>query len=77
MVLVNDKKPQTPKPKLNLNGGGKMPRIRRNFKSIDEISEEIMKLLEDRGIRYEEFQTIVELLVLKTKYKEGYIIKEE
>lgn len=74
MVLVNDKKPQTQKPKI---GGDKMPRIRRNFKSIDEISEEIMKLLKDRGIRYEEFQTIVELLVLKTKYKEGYIIKEK
>lgn len=74
MVLVNDKKPQTPKPKI---GGDKMPRIRTNFKEIDEISEQIMKLLKDRGIRYEEFQTIVELLVLKTKYKEGYIIKEE
>ncbi|WP_306583713.1 hypothetical protein [Fusobacterium ulcerans] len=74
MVLVNDKKPQAPKPKLNLNGGGKMPRTRINFKEIDEISEEIMKLLEERGIRYEEFQMIVELLVLKTKHKEGYII---
>lgn len=72
MVLVNDKKPQTPKPKINLNGGGKMPRI--NFKEIDEISEKIMKLLEERGIRYEEFQMIVELLVLKTKHKEDYII---
>lgn len=71
MVLVNDKKPQAPKPKI---GGGKMPRTRINFKEIDEISEEIMKLLEERGIRYEEFQMIVELLVLKTKHKEGYII---
>ena len=49
-----------------------MPRI--NFKEIDEISEEIMKLLEERGIRYEEFQMVVELLVLKTKHKGDYTI---
>lgn len=43
-----------------------------NFKELDEISEKMMELLEERGIRYEEYQTIAELLKLKMRYKEGY-----
>lgn len=53
-----------------LEGGGIMSRI--NFKELDEISEKMMELLEERGIRYEEYQTIAELLKLKMRYKEGY-----
>lgn len=72
MVLVNDKKPQTPKPKLNYERGKQMLTIKtgkefkkEQIKKIKSLSSEILKLMQDNDLSNEEAKVLLNFVEIE------------
>lgn len=77
MVLVNDKKPQTPKPKVNIKseGGNKMLTVKKEkeFKKeqinkIKSLSSEILKLMQDNNLSNEEAKVLLNFVEIEYEF---------
>lgn len=75
MVLVNDKKPQTPKPKLNYEGGKQMLTIKtgkefkeEQIKKIKSLSSEILKLMQDNDLSNEEAKVLLNFVEIEYEF---------
>lgn len=75
MVLVNDKKPQTPKPKLNYEGEKQMLTIKtgkefkeEQIKKIKSLSSEILKLMQDNEFSNEEAEILLKFVKIEYEF---------
>lgn len=75
MVLVNDKKPQAPKPKLNYKGGKQMLTIKtgkrikeERINKIKSLSSEILKLMQDNEFSNEEAEVLLKFVKIEYEF---------
>lgn len=75
MVLVNDKKPQTPKPKINYEEGKQMLTIKtekefkeEQIKKIKSLSSEILKLMQDDNLSNEEAKVLLNFVEIEYEF---------